>query len=192
MLKQSACGFATVALAGLLAEGQLDSDAIAAPVDRNAMAPRKPHFQAKAKNIIFLYMDGGPSQVDTFDPKPRLSKDNGKPFSMKIEPTQFNNIGNTLASPWKFAQHGQSGTPVSELFPHIAKHVDDLAIIRSMTKSERKEPAIIDGSRRKRIADGSGTKPQDVNRVLKQFKEAKKIMQQIAAGHGSKTLPFLR
>ncbi|MCI0784562.1 MAG: signal recognition particle protein [Chloroflexi bacterium] len=66
------------------------------------------------------------------------------------------------------------------------------AIIRSMTKSERKEPAIIDGSRRKRIADGSGTKPQDVNRVLKQFKEAKKIMQQIAAGHGSKTLPFLR
>ena len=66
------------------------------------------------------------------------------------------------------------------------------AIIRSMTKSERKDPAIIDGSRRKRIANGSGTKPQDVNRVLKQFKEAKKIMQQIAAGHGSKTLPFLR
>ena len=66
------------------------------------------------------------------------------------------------------------------------------AIIRSMTKSERKDPAIIDGSRRKRIANGSGTKPQDVNRVLKQFKEAKKIMQQIATGHGSKTLPFLR
>ena len=66
------------------------------------------------------------------------------------------------------------------------------AIIRSMTKSERKDPAIIDGSRRKRIADGSGTKPQDVNRVLKQFKEAKKIMQQIAAGHGSTISPFLR
>ncbi|MCH7484818.1 MAG: signal recognition particle protein [Chloroflexi bacterium] len=66
------------------------------------------------------------------------------------------------------------------------------AIIRSMTKSERQDPAIIDGSRRKRIADGSGTKPQDVNRVLKQFKEAKKIMQQIAAGHGSKISPFLR
>ncbi len=66
------------------------------------------------------------------------------------------------------------------------------AIIRSMTKSERKDPAIIDGSRRKRIADGSGTKPQDVNRVLKQFKEAKKIMQQMASGHGAKALPFLR
>ena len=66
------------------------------------------------------------------------------------------------------------------------------AIIRSMTKSERKDPSIIDGSRRRRIADGSGTKPQDVNQVLKQFKEAKKIMQQIAAGHGSKALPFLR
>ncbi len=66
------------------------------------------------------------------------------------------------------------------------------AIIRSMTKSERSDPAIIDGSRRRRIAAGSGTKPQDVNRVLKQFKEAKKIMQQIAAGHGSKISPFLR
>jgi signal recognition particle subunit SRP54 len=66
------------------------------------------------------------------------------------------------------------------------------AIIRSMTKAERSDPAIIDGSRRRRIAAGSGTKPQDVNRVLKQFKEAKKIMQQIAAGHGSKISPFLR
>ena len=66
------------------------------------------------------------------------------------------------------------------------------AIIRSMTKSERKDPAIIDGSRRRRIAAGSGTRPQDVNQVLKQFKEAKKIMQQIAAGHGSKISPFLR
>ena len=66
------------------------------------------------------------------------------------------------------------------------------AIIRSMTKAERSDPAIIDGSRRRRIATGSGTKPQDVNQVLKQFKEAKKIMQQIAAGHGSKISPFLR
>jgi hypothetical protein len=80
-------------------------------------------------------MDGGPSQVDTFDPKPALDKYNGKPFGMKIEPTQFDNVGKTLASPWKFTQHGKSGTPVSSLFPHTALHVDDLAIIRSMTSN---------------------------------------------------------
>ena len=91
------------------------------------------HFQPRAKNIIFLYMDGGPSQVDTFDPKPRLNKEDGQPFAMKMEPTQFNNNGNTLGSPWKFQQFGESGIPVSELFPHVARHVDKLAVIRSMT-----------------------------------------------------------
>jgi hypothetical protein len=80
-------------------------------------------------------MDGGPSQVDTWDPKPRLQQEHGKPFAMKIEPTQFNNNGNTLASPWKFSRHGQSGIEVSELFPNIAQHVDDLAVIRSMTSN---------------------------------------------------------
>jgi len=80
-------------------------------------------------------MDGGPSQVDTFDPKPLLTAENGQPFKMKIELTQFNNNGNTLASPWKFAQHGQSGIPVSELFPHVARHADDLAVVRSMTSN---------------------------------------------------------
>ena len=78
-------------------------------------------------------MDGGVSQVDSFDPKPRLIEQNGKPFPTKIEPTQFNNIGNTLASPWKFQQYGESGIPVSDLFPETAKHVDDMAVIRSMT-----------------------------------------------------------
>jgi hypothetical protein len=78
-------------------------------------------------------MDGGPSQVDTFDPKPLLTKENGQPFKMKIEPTQFNNNGHTLCSPWSFQQYGQSGIPVSELFPNIAQCVDDLAIVRSMT-----------------------------------------------------------
>jgi len=78
-------------------------------------------------------MDGGPSQVDTFDPKPRLDRENGQPFGMKMEPTQFNNNGNTLASPWKFQQHGESGIPVSDLFPQVAQHVDRLAIVRSMT-----------------------------------------------------------
>lgn len=98
-------------------------------------APKPPHFEPACTNVIYLYMDGGPSQVDTFDPKPRLTKENGKPFGLKMERTQFNNNGNTLASPWKFEKHGESGIPVSELFPNVAKHVDDLALIRSMTSA---------------------------------------------------------
>ncbi len=78
-------------------------------------------------------MDGGVSQVDSFDPKPRLTADNGRPFAMKTEPTQFNKNGNTLASPWKFSQYGECGLPVSELFPHIARHADRMAVVRSMT-----------------------------------------------------------
>lgn len=126
MLQQLGMGFGAVALSGILAE-----DAAAEKDDPFAVKP--PHFPAKAKSVIYLYMDGGPSQVDTFDPKPQLDKFNGQPFRMKIEPTQFDNVGKTLASPWKFAQHGESGIPVSSLFPHIAKHVDEMAVIRSMT-----------------------------------------------------------
>ena len=128
MLTRCAGGFGGVALAALLSE-----QAAAEATGIEAFAPKPPHFSPTAKRVIFLYMDGGPSQVDTFDPKPALEKENGKPFKMKIEPTQFNNNGATLASPWKFSQHGESGTPVSELFPHMAKHVDDMAVIRSMT-----------------------------------------------------------
>eukprot|EP00913_Durusdinium_trenchii_P008842 g8308.t1 len=137
MLTRCAGGFGAVALSALLAEEA--EAARPALIDSNQagnpFAPRKTHFPAKAKNVIFLYMDGGVSQVDSFDPKPRLDKDNGKPFPTKIEPTQFNNIGNTLASPWKFKRYGKSGIPVSDLFPHVARHVDDLAVIRSMTSN---------------------------------------------------------
>ncbi|RCS54938.1 DUF1501 domain-containing protein [Bremerella cremea] len=94
-----------------------------------------PHASPQVKSVIFLYMDGGPSQVDTFDPKPLLNKYDGQPFPAETEPTQFNNLGGTLASPWKFKQYGESGIPVSDLFPHVAKHVDDLAVIRSMTSN---------------------------------------------------------
>lgn len=91
------------------------------------------HHKAKAKNVIFLYMDGAPSQMDTFDPKPLLNKYHGESPDklLKVLPTQFNNIGKILQSPWKFKQYGQSGTWVSDLFPYISKHVDDLAIIKS-------------------------------------------------------------
>lgn len=133
MLRNAACGFGSVAMASMLAESSLaklvDDD------PQTNIAKTGTHFAPKVKRVVYLYMDGGPSQVDTFDPKPMLAKENGKPFKMKIEPTQFNNIGNTLQSPWAFKQYGESGTPVSDLFPNVAKHVDDLAVIRSMTSN---------------------------------------------------------
>ncbi len=136
MLKKTACGFGSVALAALMADSayaglcaENDSDS------ENSLSPKKTHFPAKAKRVIYLYMDGGPSQVDSFDPKPLLEKEDGVPFKMKIEPTQFNNIGKTLMSPWNFNNYGECGTPVSDLFPNIAKHVDDMAVIRSMTSN---------------------------------------------------------
>ena len=91
------------------------------------------HHPARAKSVIYLYMDGGPAQMDTFDPKPELDRIHGKPFPVKKEPTQFDNNGTTLASPWKFHQHGESGLPISELFPFVSKHADKLAVVRSMT-----------------------------------------------------------
>ncbi|CAN5216611.1 DUF1501 domain-containing protein [soil metagenome] len=127
MLSRCANGFGAVALAGLWAEqGQANSGNVSVGV---------PHFPAKAKNVIFLFMDGGPSQMDTFDPKPRLAREHGQPIKMKTPPTQFNNVGNVLQSPWKFRPRGQSGTPVSDLFPHVAQCVDDLAVVRSMTSN---------------------------------------------------------
>ena len=96
---------------------------------------QSPHYLPKAKNVIFLYMDGGVSQVDSFDPKPRLDKENGEDprAKFKVDNTQFDNVGKILRSPWKFKQYGECGMPVSELFPHIATCVDDMALIRSMT-----------------------------------------------------------
>ena len=130
MLLRTANGFGAAALAALLAD-----DVRADTPKADPLAPKKPHFAPKAKSVIFLFMDGGPSQVDTFDPKPALEKYHGKPFPTKVEPTQFNNIGNTLASPWKFKKYGQCGLPVSDLFPHVGACADDLAVIRSMVSN---------------------------------------------------------
>lgn len=132
MLTTCATGFGAVAMAALLRDSAFGAEAISTS-EKNPFAARKPHFDAKAKSVVFLYMDGGVSQVDSFDPKTRLTAENGKPFGMKIEKTQFNNIGNTLASPWKFQQYGESGIPVSDLFPHVGQHADKLAIVRSLT-----------------------------------------------------------
>jgi hypothetical protein len=123
MLRYCANGFGAVALAALLAE----EGHSATPIQR-------PHFPARARNVIFLYMDGGPSQVDTFDYKPLLEKYHGRdPHSIfKVEPTQFNNVGRVMASPWKFHKRGQSGLWVSDLLPRVAECIDDLCVIRSM------------------------------------------------------------
>ena len=132
MLARCANGFGAVALSSLLAS-ESSTRVQASEIPSDPFAVRKTDFPARAKSVIFIYLDGGPSQVDTFDPKPRLTQENGKPFAMKIEPTQFDNIGKTFGSPWKFQPHGECGTEVSELLPHIAKHVDDMTVIRSMT-----------------------------------------------------------
>jgi Protein of unknown function (DUF1501) len=126
MLGRCANGFGAVALAALLAEENR-----AAP----ASSPASPlHHPARARNVIFLFLDGGPSQVDTFDHKPLLEKYHGRdPHSvLQVEPTQFDNIGKVMASPWKFHRYGQSGLTVSELLPHIAGRADDLCVVRSM------------------------------------------------------------
>jgi hypothetical protein len=130
MLSQCANGFGAVALAAMMADGERVANAAAD--SEGISVTQGTHFEPKVRNVIFLYMDGGVSQVDTFDPKPELDRQNGKPFPSKIEKTQFNNIGNSLASPWKFKNYGDSGTPVSDLFPHVGQRVDDLAVIRSM------------------------------------------------------------
>jgi hypothetical protein len=130
LLLRSANGFGAVAFAALAQEAR--GGDTPRPADPGPFAPKKPHFEPKATGVIFLFMDGGPSQVDTFDPKPALERYHGKPFPAKVEPTQFNNVGATLASPWKFRKHGQSGLPVSDLFPHVAARADDLCVIRSM------------------------------------------------------------
>ena len=133
LLSQAAQGFGGIALTTMLAENALASTQDA--TTNSSLAAHVPHFPAKAKNVIFLYMDGGPSQVDTFDPKPILDRYDGRaPHEVigKVEPTQFANIGKILKSPWKFRQYGESGIPVSDLFPHVATCVDELAIVRSM------------------------------------------------------------
>jgi hypothetical protein len=134
MLVQCANGFGALALSALLTDrsfGELLKQDASASGD--PLFPRATHHPAKAKSVIFLFMDGGPSQVDTFDPKPRLEREHGQKIKMKVPPTQFDDVGNVLKSPWNFRQYGQSGIPVSDLFPHVAHCVDDLAIVRSMT-----------------------------------------------------------
>ncbi|MDF1852904.1 MAG: DUF1501 domain-containing protein [Verrucomicrobiales bacterium] len=131
LLKGCGMGFGSVALQALLAEQSRAAIS-------NPLAPKTPHFAPRAKNVIFLYMDGGPSHVDTFDYKPLLSKYNGQdPREVigELAPTQFDNVGKVLQSQWEFKQRGESGNWVSDLFPHIARKevIDEIAFVKSMT-----------------------------------------------------------
>jgi hypothetical protein len=122
-LRAAACGFGYLGLADLL------SGASAV----NPLGVKDPHFAPKAKRVIFLFMHGGPSSIDTFDPKPKLLADHGKPLPIK-RPLAFadEDAGPLMKPLWEFSKHGQSGIPVSTLFPHVASCVDDLCVIRSM------------------------------------------------------------
>lgn len=125
-LRSFANGFGMLGLASLM-----DQNAFAAPEGNSILLPQ-PHFPAKAKRVIFLFMSGGPSHVDTFDPKPKLRELDGKPLPFEKPKLERTKTGNLFGSPYQFAKHGESGTEVSELFPHLASCVDDLCVIRSM------------------------------------------------------------
>jgi hypothetical protein len=128
-------GIGALALAGLLG-----NETVAAPPRssriHSPLARRDAHFQPKVKRIIQFFMNGGPSQFDTFYPKPEIDRLDGQElpasFKQQLQPTQRKRAGLLFGSPFKFKRHGDSGLPVSELFPHVAKHVDELCFLHSM------------------------------------------------------------
>ncbi|MEK6234094.1 MAG: DUF1501 domain-containing protein, partial [Planctomycetales bacterium] len=130
MLKNSALGFGGLAASCLLTEE--------AQAERRAtrssgpLAPRIPDVMPRAKRVVFLFMKGGPSSIDTFDYKPRLQKDHGKPLPFDKPRIQFAPTKNLLRSPWTFSRHGRSGVAVSELFPHVAQCVDEICFLHAV------------------------------------------------------------
>ncbi|MEI7924015.1 MAG: DUF1501 domain-containing protein [Planctomycetota bacterium] len=129
MLTNTGAGLGIVGLHSLMAEA---FQAAGPKSDASPMAPRPSHFPAKAKHIIHIYLNGGPSQVDTFDPKPMLAKYDGKPLPVDNKLSTERQTGAAMASPFKFARYGQCGMEVSEIFAKTARHVDDICFIRSM------------------------------------------------------------
>ncbi len=130
-LQQAGCGLGALAATTMLAEaGELDL------ASSDPLATRTSHHPPRAKRVIHLFMNGGPSQMDTFHPKPELTRLNGQPLPdsllRTLQAVQKNRAGSLLGSPFKFRQYGESGLSVSELYPHVAQHADDLCVIRSM------------------------------------------------------------
>ena len=135
LLKSVGTGFGMAGLANVLNASSL-------PANSNPLAPKAPHFAPKAKNVIFLFLNGGPSQVDTFDPKPMLDKYDGKPVPAGNLKTE-RKTGNLLKSPFTFKKYGQSGIEVSEIFPKVGGCIDDICVIRSMyTDRPNHEPSL--------------------------------------------------
>jgi hypothetical protein len=143
-LQKAGSGFGLLALAGLLEQQRLLGTAAQA-AEVNPLAPKRQHFPAKAKAVIWLFMNGGPSHVDTWDYKPELEKRHGQTLKGFDNTTGFfaDQVGPLMKSPFQFKRHGQSGTWVSELFPHTAKHVDRMAFLYSCwTDSNNHSPAL--------------------------------------------------
>jgi hypothetical protein len=128
-LRETAGGLGAVALSWILNQQNLFGTANAT----FDLKPKAPHFPARAKRVIFIYISGGPSTIDMFDPKPALLKYDGKPAPVEIKGRELNGSQLIMASPWSFKRYGESGRPISELLPNFAKVVDDVAFVRSMT-----------------------------------------------------------
>ena len=146
-IKRAGAGFGLLALASLFRdEGLLLPSSFGAELSEvNPLAPRQPHFPSKAKAVIWLFINGGPSQVDTWDYKPELEKRHGVKLDNFDKFTGFfaNEVGPLMKSPFKFQQYGQSGTWASELFPNLSKHVDKMAFIHSLhSESNNHSPAL--------------------------------------------------
>ena len=141
-LQRAGGGFGAVALAALLERTGTAHGAVTG----NPLGPKLPHFPARAKSVIWIFANGGPSQVDTWDYKPELVKCDGQPLAGFDAKTGFfpDAVGPLMKSPFAFAQHGQSGTWVSDLFPKLAAHADKMAFIHSCwTQSNPHSPAQI-------------------------------------------------
>ena len=122
-----------LALVDLLSSDGFFERKAGAAVSQGPLAEKRPHFPAKAKHVVFLFMNGAPSQVDTFDPKPALTKFNGTPYGGDLTVgSNSRPIGNLMQSPFRFERHGSSGLEISSIFPNIARHADDLCVIRSL------------------------------------------------------------
>lgn len=128
LLQQTSNGFGAIALSSLLSE-----QATGKPNAASKEQEPKTHHQPVAKHVIFCFMSGGVSHVDSFDPKPKLKSLHGKSMPVDVERTQFNNNGNIMASPFQFHPSGESGLPISEIFPQLGTVADELAVVRSMT-----------------------------------------------------------
>ena len=132
LLCRGGMGIGALALSGVMRDA-FGGDTRSATVNiESPLTPRQPHFAPTAKRVIHLFLSGGPSHVDTFDPKPALDKYHGQPLPQSMHLITERRTGTVMRSPYKFKRHGKSGIEVSEIFPHIGECIDDIAVIRSM------------------------------------------------------------